>query len=140
MASRTQIEVYRERIYALAQGPSGPIYTHVLALCMKIDARAKLYLSNDLVNVRTGNLRSSQAPPVLTNPGTRIIAVIQNNAAYAIYVHEGTRPHEIRPNQRKVLTGWQFEGAPVFAKRVHHPGTKARPFLRMAVVEVFAAS
>jgi hypothetical protein len=136
--AHTQIEFYQERLYALGLGPSGPIFRYVLTVSLKVDARAKLFLSNDLVNVRTGNLRSSQAPPVLTNAGTRIIAVLQNTASYSLIVHEGSRPHEILPVRRKALAGWQFEGAPVFARRVHHPGTKARPFLRNALVEVFA--
>jgi len=136
--AHTQIEFYRERLYDLGRGPSGQIYRYVLTVSLKVDARAKLFLSNDMVNVRTGNLRSSQAPPVLTNVGTRIIAVLQNTASYSLIVHEGSRPHEIVPTRRRALTGWQFEGAPVFARRVHHPGTKARPFLRNALVEVFA--
>lgn len=135
--SGTQVEFYRERLYALGAGPSGPIYRYVLMVSMKVDARAKMYLSNDLVKVRTGNLRSSQAPPILTNAGTRIIAVLQNTASYSLIVHEGSRPHDILPKRRLVLTGWQYEGAPVFTRRVHHPGTKARPFLRNALVEVF---
>jgi hypothetical protein len=139
MAARTQIEFYRERLYALGHGPSGPIYRYVVMVSMKVDARTKLALSNDMVNVRTGNLRSSQAPPIVTNTDTRIVAVLQNTASYSLAVHDGTRPHDIHPVRRTVLTGWQYQGAPVFARRVHHPGTKARPFLRRSLVEVFAS-
>lgn len=45
-------------------------------------------------------------------------------AAYAIYVHEGTRPHRITPKTAKAL---YFGGK--FSKGVNHPGTKPNPFM-----------
>jgi HK97 gp10 family phage protein len=45
---------------------------------------------------------------------------------YAIYVHEGTRPHEIRPVTKKAL---YWKGALHPVKRVLHPGTKPNPFV-----------
>ena len=45
---------------------------------------------------------------------------------YAIYVHEGTRPHIILPRFKQAL--W-WEGAPHPVKKVHHPGTKPNPFM-----------
>ena len=62
-------------------------------------------------------------------------------AGAAIFLEDGTRPHEITPNARKALrfaaspagarlTGSPRKGAPVvFAKRVHHPGTRPYPFM-----------
>ena len=49
---------------------------------------------------------------------------------YAPYVHEGTKAHIILPVIKKALF-WKGARHPV--KKVHHPGTTARPFLRMAV-------
>ncbi len=46
---------------------------------------------------------------------------------YAIYVHEGTRPHIILPRIKKAL--W-WEGALHPVRRVQHPGTKANPFMQ----------
>ncbi len=60
----------------------------------------------------------------------------------AVYLEEGTRPHEITPRAAKALrfaaspAGRRLTGSPrvgaavVFAKRVNHPGTKPYPFLR----------
>jgi hypothetical protein len=48
------------------------------------------------------------------------------SSEYAIFVHEGTGPHEIRPRHGKALA-WPGGGHPV--KVVHHPGTSATKFL-----------
>lgn len=128
----------REALLAVG-APGGPVYNHWVMLMARIDMTAKRKLSNDMVNVRTGNLRSSQAAPVIIVRGNTIVGVAENTAAYAYYVHEGTRPHEIRPVRAKVLRftprGAQ---APIFRPLVNHPGTRARPWLRTAMEEVLA--
>ncbi|MFF2612378.1 hypothetical protein [Kitasatospora sp. NPDC058046] len=50
------------------------------------------------------------------------------------YVIEGTRPHIIRPRRAKALR-FEVGGRTVFAKVVHHPGTKPNPFLQRALRE-----
>ncbi len=45
---------------------------------------------------------------------------------YAIYVHEGTKAHTIRPRTKKAL---YWAGAKHPVKMVRHPGTKANPFV-----------
>lgn len=63
-----------------------------------------------------------------------------NAAGYAAAVHEGSKPHDIRPKRRKALRfapggGATLAGRPragaqvVFAKRVRHPGNKPNPFM-----------
>lgn len=42
------------------------------------------------------------------------------------YVDEGTRPHIIRPVRARVLHWVDPSGQDIFAKIVHHPGTKAQ--------------
>lgn len=140
-ASKTLVTVYPERLYQLGHGPSGGVYVYILRLATKVDTRAKMYLSNDLVKVRTGNLRSSQAPPIVTSEAAGAVrAIIQNTASYALVVHEGSRPHQIVPRSKKVLTGWVYDGAPVFTPRVNHPGTTGRPWLRRALTDVMATA
>lgn len=62
-------------------------------------------------------------------------ATVESNVAYAPYVHDGTRPHRIRPRNRQALR-FNVGGQVVFAKVVNHPGTRARPFLVRALREV----
>lgn len=90
-----------------------------------------------LVARKTGNLGRSIHMGNVTDTSASVIA----GARYAAYVEFGTRPHEITPNARKALrfaataAGRRLSGSPrvgaavVFAKRVHHPGTRPQPYL-----------
>lgn len=49
-------------------------------------------------------------------------------SAVAVYQHEGTRAHDIVPRNKKVLRFVKNREF-IFAKRVHHPGIKADPYL-----------
>jgi HK97 gp10 family phage protein len=55
-------------------------------------------------------------------------ATVGPTVPYAIYVEYGTRPHEIRPVFASVLR-FKIEGKIVFTPIVHHPGTRAQPFV-----------
>lgn len=91
-----------------------------------------------LAPVDTGRLRASIGPATYSRTWTlRPQATIAADVSYARYVHDGTRPHVIRPRNAQVLrfrvgTRW------VFARVVHHPGTRPRPFLDRALAEVTA--
>ena len=47
----------------------------------------------------------------------------------AIWIEFGTAPHIIRPKDKKALK-FKVGGKDVFAKEVHHPGTRPQPFIR----------
>lgn len=50
---------------------------------------------------------------------------ITNVAPYAAYIEDGTRPHIIRPKKPGgVLVFTNKAGQLIFAKQVHHPGTR----------------
>lgn len=51
---------------------------------------------------------------------------IGTNVEYAPFVEFKTQPHIIRPRDKRAL---YWEGAKHPVKEVHHPGTKAQPFL-----------
>ena len=86
---------------------------------------------------RTANLARSIHIGAVTPTRAETIA----SADYAGYVEQGTRPHVIRPRNRKALrfpatrADARLSGAPRkggrvrFAKRVMHPGTRAQPFM-----------
>lgn len=57
---------------------------------------------------------------------------IESNHPATMYVIKGTRPHIIRPRYRKVLK-FKVSGRTVFARIVHHPGTKKNDFLTKAL-------
>jgi len=107
-------------------------------------------LTNELVRVcpvDKGFLRETIDVKV---KGNELIIIM---ADYGLYVEMGTAPHIIRPKNKKALAFAKFGGRrvqhddgkvstefkfggkkhltdAVFAKEVHHPGTKAQPFIR----------
>lgn len=95
----------------------------------EVEARAK-----QLAPVDTGRLRGSiQAQPRFTfrGPTVRVSADVN----YATFVENGTAPHVIRPRNAKALK-FKIGGRVVFARVVHHPGTKAVHFMARAVRQV----
>lgn len=49
--------------------------------------------------------------------------LVTEGVDYAMYHHEGTPPHEIRPRSRSVLR-FPGSGGMVYTTVVHHPGTQ----------------
>lgn len=87
-----------------------------------------------LCPVDTGRLRASIKGRASRTWTLRPQYTVSSNVDYAPMVHDGTRPHIIRPRTKQVLK-FNVGGQVVFAKVVHHPGTRARPFLDRALAE-----
>lgn len=97
------------------------------------ERRAK-ELAGILVNVRTGRYRAGfKAKPGFSLRGPKW--TVYNDVSYAPVIEEGSRPHVIRPRRAKALR-FRVGGQVVYAKIVHHPGTKAQHVLARAVREV----
>lgn len=77
---------------------------------------------------RTGNLRRRIDFTLKPFEG-----IVESKAEYGIYVHQGTRPHIIRPSKKKALF---WKEAPYPVKIVRHPGTKANPFMERGAKSV----
>lgn len=86
---------------------------------------------------RTGNLSRNNVILSVTDREVRY----GNRANYAVPVHEGSRPHDIRPVRRRALRfaaggSARLSGTPrsgssvIFAKRVRHPGNKPNPWMK----------
>lgn len=52
-----------------------------------------------------------------------VAAVIGTPLNYAVPVELGSKPHDILPKNGKALH-FMMRGIPVFAKKIHHPGSK----------------
>ena len=85
--------------------------------------------------VRSGRLRNSGKVDGVTSRGMQAEGTVSFTAPYAVFVHEGTRPHVIRPRYARALR-FEMDGRTVFAAKVHHPGTAPNPFLANAVWQV----
>ena len=65
-------------------------------------------------------------------------ATITSDTDHAVYLHEGTPPHAIKPRTKdKMVFFWRKRGKVVFRDNVWHPGTKANPFLSNALRAIF---
>ena len=73
-------------------------------------------------SVKTGHLRRS----ISTKMGDMEATIHTSNLKYAPMVEFGTRPHIIRPKNKKAL---YWKGATHPVKQVNHPGSKAKPYL-----------
>jgi hypothetical protein len=92
-----------------------------------------------LVPRRTGNLGRTIRLGEVTSDHVDVVAGGRLSVGYAAAVEFGTRAHTIVPRKAKVLA-WggprtlggrlRTGGKPqFFAKRVHHPGSRAKPYL-----------
>lgn len=78
------------------------------------------------VPYKTGRLAQSIGRPPRGLVIEPLKATVRPQTDYAYFVHEGTRPHQIRPKEKKALF-WQGAKHPL--KLVNHPGTKANQFM-----------
>jgi HK97 gp10 family phage protein len=83
-----------------------------------------------LVPVDTGKLRNSLQ--IQVDPDRVTIGPNEHIAPYGGYVEFGTKAHTIRPKTPGGVLVFKMNGKTVYAKKVHHPGTRAQPFVRPA--------
>lgn len=62
-----------------------------------------------------------------SKPDEVIVWAGGGSAPYAPFVHEGTKPHIIRPKKKKALAN--KKAGILFGKKVNHPGNKPNQFL-----------
>jgi HK97 gp10 family phage protein len=74
-----------------------------------------------------GNLRQN-IKERFTN---KLRAEVTSFAPYSLYVEGGTKPHIIKAVNKKVLANKRM--GQIFGKIVHHPGTRANPYMARAV-------
>lgn len=87
-----------------------------------------------LAPVDTGRLRASGKIQYSSLFSFRPRATVFFDTDYAAFVNDGTRPHIIRPKNARALR-FRVGGQIVYARVVHHPGTRPNPFLDRALRE-----
>lgn len=76
---------------------------------------------------RTGNTRRAiHGGADRKSSGT--VVYLAHGSIIGLYMEKGTAPHVIRPKNKKALR-FTSGGSTIFAKRVNHPGIKARPII-----------
>lgn len=90
-------------------------------------ALASVQIARSEAPSRSGFLRSS----IDYRIDGRYVRTLFAAAHYAEIVEKGSKPHMIEATEARALR-FVVGGFPVFAKRVSHPGTSARPFMAPA--------
>lgn len=132
----------RHRIpeYRAFQSPTGMTGRWTLGKAHKVAAHARLLAPKPGQGrgYATGETMATihvDGPTIgRTGPEVRIVS----GTDHAVFLHEGTPPHEIRPRgANKMVFFWRKAGRVVFMDRVRHPGTRSQPFLVNALRAVF---
>jgi len=94
-------------------------------------------LHGQMLNARTGRLASAVERRIEVKDGTIVGEIFVNDSVpYATILEQGgsTAPHDIVPDKAKALA-FAIGGKHVFARVVHHPGSRfpARPYLASAL-------
>lgn len=115
---------------------------------LEISSRMVVNRAKVLAPVDTGRLRASIRLESRRSLGFRTIYTVGSDVEYAAMVNDGTRPHIIRPTNgrpsrsnpnRPGMLKFTVGGRTVYARLVHHPGTRPQPFLDRALREVAAS-
>lgn len=104
---------------------------------LEISARQVMNRAKVLAPVDTGRLRASIRIESRRTFTFRSVYTVGSDLEYAAAVHDGTRPHQIRPKTARALR-FRIGGRIVYARVVNHPGTRGKPFLDRALREVAA--
>lgn len=123
-----KLEFDREDVITLLRGPV--VAKDLERRAINVETLAKHNASGRPgPNVDTGRLRASITHSIETG-GEGIKAVVSADVEYASFVELGTDPHIIRPRVKEALF---WPGAQYPVAIVHHPGSKAYPFLKPAL-------
>lgn len=107
------------------------------------------HIRNFVFRVASGiRLKAKKCAPIRSGNLKKDIQVFEHSdyftignsalAPYAKFVHFGTKPHIIKPKNKKALAN--VKSAQFFGKRVQHPGSKANPYLFRALHEYLKSS
>lgn len=110
----------------VSKGASNKLKSIMIDNTTHIQNEAKAIKAGRFKN-QTGNLRRSIYRRVYSaNKG-----IVATDEKYGEYVEFGTRPHVIRPRNKKMLA-FKVNGKMVFARSVRHKGSKPYPYMQPA--------
>lgn len=110
------------------------------ALTRRIERKAvehAVHGANAAVKRRTGHYVGNFETTITPVHQTTTLARLRlfNTAPHAGFIEEGTSPHIIRPRRASILA-FDVGGRRVFAREVHHPGTRAHHVVREALMRL----
>jgi len=121
------LDTFKEQIDQLTSDKAEALRDLIAETALEIAAKAKENVA-DNGSVKTGALIKS-----IIATGGDFRWTVTVGAPYASDVEYGTAAHEIVPKAGHGVLAFMIDGEWVYVKRVHHPGTHARPFFNPAV-------
>ena len=119
-----EIDKFAVELIELSEKSRDNVQKAIKKSAFNIESQAKKNLASNK-SVITGHLRRS----IATKMGDLEATIHTSNVKYAVIVEKGSKPHIIRPKNKKALY-WKGAKRPV--KLVNHPGSKAKPYLEPA--------
>lgn len=118
---RVDIDIDETRLRAVLEGPNGPVAYNLRQRAKRTATRARQLAPGSMKRKITTSTATGHVRVECSHPAT-------------MYVINGTRRHIIRPRHKQALK-FKIGARTVFAKVVHHPGTKPNNFLLKALRE-----
>jgi hypothetical protein len=120
----------------ILRGPTGMVMRDLIKRAERVQLAAQrqiplghIHAGPTQYSKGVGNLRYSLRKRIVPGGSSGSPTVlVGTDVPYAIFVHQGTRPHIIRPRTKKVLV-FYIGSQKIVARTVHHPGTKPNRFL-----------
>lgn len=138
-AGGMRVDLDEAAIRQLLNSPTGPVAKDLARKAQIVTQGAKRRCPVSPAGSgdnRSGHLRSSISWDLTSGAGG-LHADIGTDVDYAIFVEFGTKPHSITSHGNYPLRNRR--AGKVFGRTVHHPGTRATPFLRPALDDIRGA-
>lgn len=137
-------------VFWLLKSYEGPVGLHIAKLARRCTRTAKQNANvSPAGDVEAGRPPGYMRARIRWDRGRDVIGVYadisspartaRDNAPYGLFVEVGTRAHVIRPKRPNGWLRFMVDGRIVFAKIVHHPGTRPYAYLRRALYSLRGA-
>ncbi len=148
MSFATRVIINPQAMAEFLGSEHGPVMRNMAIRATAVQTLAKQKVGYSKISFTGQHLRDEIVKRfVQTDRGPAMaVGIFGKDAQRALWHHEGTPPHIIRPRNASVLAFYWDKAANfarsrvlgagyVFFKLVHHPGTPANPFLVRALYE-----
>lgn len=122
MAGSARVTINPGRFQRLLSAVGGPGERLLRRKAERVAALARVYAAGHgsiPEGIVVGPYVNKRIEVISTNPNT-------------LFVHDGTRPHKIRPRRARMLR-FEVGGRIVYAREVNHPGYRGDKFLTRAL-------
>lgn len=130
-SSFRSVKLDQRAVDALLTRPNREVGRHLARLGTFV-SKAGRELASQRLERRSGEYEDGFTTTTRREAGG-LRTVVTNRARHATYIEAGTRPHIIVPRRGSVLVFQGRDGTTVFARQVHHPGTRSYHVLRDAL-------